>query len=438
MIAPTGRWFWLLAIPVLACLSIVWTPDIWWIVIIIDGVLVGLGLLDFFSLPRPKRFRAQRHIDPICSLNEPHKVTLTIENRSSQTRSIEVRDDQLSGFQVKGNDFRVVVPPKSRANVHYMLTPRRRGSYELEKVYLRLKSVLGLWRRYVPLDVPSSFRVYPDIKQISRFAMYARLNRLSLLGVRRTRQVGSDNEFERLRDYTPDDNYKNIDWRATGRRRKLIVRDFQSNHSQRVVFLIDAGRMMVNEAEGVSMLDRALDAVLMLSHVALSRGDQVGVMVFAERVLRWLPIAGGPHQANRVVHAVHDIYPDLTESRYDQAFLHLNRHCRKRTLVVLITNLVDQVNAEMVGTHLEHSVGRHLPLGVFLRDNDLFESAMVPLNSPPDKIYTGLVAADIITWRAQHIVNLRHKGVLMLDVFPQDITAPLINEYLRIKARHLL
>jgi uncharacterized protein (DUF58 family) len=275
------------------------------------------------------------------------------------------------------------------------------------------------------------------MKQLAEYAILARTNRLSLMGVRRTRKIGLENDFERLRDYTPDDNYKFIDWRASGRRNKLTVKDFQTSQSQRIIFLLDCGRLMTNEATGLSLLDHSLNAALMLSYVALRQGDSVGMVAFADRILSFVPPRGGMNQMNRLLHASFDRFPELVESRYDEAFLYLATHCKKRSLVVLISNLIDEVNAHQVQSYLGTLVGRHLPLGVLLRDHRLFDAAdLEPLDDP--QLYRAAAAAEILTWRHQVLRDLEHQGVLALDVFPEDMTAPLVNSYLEIKARHLL
>src|SRR5690606_22620489 len=130
-------------------------------------------------------------------------------------------------------------------------------------LHLSVRSRLGFWRRLIDLPVRSEVNVYPDMKQLSEYAVLARTNRLTLMGVRRTRRIGQDNEFARLRDYTRDDNFKHIDWRSTARRQKLTVKDFQANQSQRLMFLVDCGRMMTNEAAGLSLLDHGFNAMLM-------------------------------------------------------------------------------------------------------------------------------------------------------------------------------
>ena len=140
------------------------------------------------------------------------------------------------------------------------------------------------------------------------------------------------------------------------------------------MFLVDCGRMMTNESAGVSLLDHALNAMLMLSFVALRQGDSVGMLTFSDEIHGYVPPQGGMNQMNRLLHASFDRFPRLVESRYDQAFLHLASHCRKRALVVLITNVIDEVNSHQVEQYLSNLVGRHLPLGVMLRDHRLFDA----------------------------------------------------------------
>jgi uncharacterized protein (DUF58 family) len=289
-------------------------------------------------------------------------------------------------------------------------------------------------------------RVYPDVRQIARYTLLARRDRLSVIGLRRTRRVGTDHEFERLRDYSEGDEPRRIDWRATARRRRVTVRDYQTSQSQRVIFLIDSGRMMAGDTGGgLSPLDHAFNAMLMLAHVALVRGDQVGLMVYADRVRAYVPPTGGPRRIERLVHAVHDLFPKLVESRHDRAFVDLERRCRKRSMVVMMTNVFDEVGARQVLDHLGNVVGRHLPLGVFLRDADLFALADSGLDPPVDPdstpegtLFAPAAAAAMLNWRERVIGSLRQRGVLALDVAPDELTAPLINTYLDVKARHLL
>jgi len=405
--------------------------------IMLDVALFAVAAFDLFTLPARRSFSARRETGRIVSLAKDHRVTLTVSNQSGHRRRIWLRDTLPEHFTSEPDTFPLTLGPRRRATVHYELNAHRRGAFELDKVYIRARSLLGLWQRYFEYEERSTLHVYPDLQQLGEYALLARTNRLSLMGVRRQRRIGQDNEFERLRIYTRDANFKHIDWRSTARRSKLTVKDFQTNQSQRLIFLVDCGRMMTNTAEGLSLLDHSLNAMLMLSHVALRQGDSVGLICFSDEIHSYVPPRGGHTQMNHLLHAAFDRFPKLVESRYDQAFLYLASHCRKRALVVLVTNVVDEVNSRQVEQYLGSLVGRHLPLGVMLRDHRLFDAAEKESLHGLD-LYRAAAAADILSWRQQVITDLEHRGVLSLDVFPENMTAPLVNQYLEVKARHLL
>ncbi len=186
----------------------------------------------------------------------------------------------------------------------------------------------------------------------------------------------------------------------------------------------------------------------MLSYVALRQGDSVGLIAFSDEIHGFVPPRGGMAQMNRLLHASFDRFPRLVESRYDQAFRYLATHCRKRSLVVLVTNVIDEVNAHQVERYLTNLVGRHLPLGVLLRDRRLFEAVDVGGRPDPGPD-AGPAAATTASGRppprptsspgvTRCSPTWQRKGVLSLDVFPEQMTAPLVNRYLEIKARHLL
>lgn len=404
----------------------------------LDGLLVLVALADLLTLIGAGKLRATREVAKVVSLGEPETVTLTLENLGRRSRVVQVRDDVPDVCTAEPETFVVRVPGRGLAEMESTITPRRRGSYLYRRVYLLVSSRLGLWSRDVRIPCQSALRVYPDVRQIARYTLLARRDRLSAIGVRRSRRVGTDNEFERLRDYAKGDEPRTIDWRSTARRRKLTVRSYQSSQSQRVIFLIDSGRMMAGDVgQGLSPLDHAFNAMLLLAHVALIRGDQVGLMVYSDRVRAFVPPAGGTKRTTRLVHAVHNIFPELIESRHDRAFVELEKRCRKRSLVVVMTNVFDDVNADQIVGHLGNLAGKHLPLGVLLRDRDIFELADSSPEAGPG-LYNAAAAASMLNWRERVLVELRRRGALTLDVFPDDLTAPLVNRYLEIKARHLL
>lgn len=450
-----------LYLPTALSVALLRWPAIWPVVLAVDGAIAAAALLDLFSLPRAKRFTVRRQVGLVASLRKPHAVTLQLENHARKRRAVWVCDGVPDGLSAEPDRFEVALPPRSLSTLQYQLRPKRRGRFLLEGVHLRGLSRWGFWQRQVLLPCASRVDVYPDLQQLGEYALLARTNRLSLMGVRRTRRVGQDNDFERLRDYTQDDNFRRIDWRSTARRSKLTVKDFQTSQSQRLMFMIDCGRMMTAEASGVSLLDHALNAALLLAFVALRQGDHVGMICFSDRIHAMLPPRGNREQMNRLLHATYDRFPEMVESRYDEAFTRLASGVRKRALVVLITSVLDDVNADQLQARLANLSGRHLPLAVLLRDRSLFDAvesveprmaaaeasstkpitsrdlaAQGVLDSP--SLFRAAAAADVLEWRRRQITRLENSGVLMVDTFPEDLTAPLVNRYLQIKARNLL
>ena len=217
-----------------------------------------LAATDLFTLPRPHQLTVSRQMQRVASLGNQHPIELTIDNRSRRPVDLVVREDSTSGgLEIAPATRALRLPANKRTRLALSVKPHRRGEFVFEYVYAQLNSWGGFWRRLHRFPCHQRLQVYPNIKQIAEYALLARTNRLSQIGVRRTRKVGQDNYFERLRDYLPDDNYRHIDWRSTARRQKLTVRQFQTDQSQRVIFLLDCGRMMTNDHQGISLLDYA-------------------------------------------------------------------------------------------------------------------------------------------------------------------------------------
>jgi uncharacterized protein (DUF58 family) len=259
--------------------------------------------------------------------------------------------------------------------------------------------------------------------------------------VRTVRLRGGENEFEALRDYQRDDDYRAIDWKATARRQKLITREYQQERNQSVLCMLDCGRLMTAETQGLSQLDRALNAVLMLSHVATRAGDQVGLLAFDTRVRAFLPPQGGRRAAQRVVAASYDIHAQIVETDFEAAYGYLSQRLRKRSLVVLFTEVIDEVSAKSVVRTVRSLGPRHLALVVLFRDETL-DAMAEPRRTEPDikvaDLYQRAAAAEAILWRDRLVRDLQEAGALVLHVSPRKLTPSLINRYLHIKAQRLL
>jgi len=443
VIAPTRLLCLVALVPLVPTVALFAAPSAWPAVAIADAVVLLVALADLARLPGRRAVHVAREMQSVATRGAEHPVVIVIENRSRRPLDLAVVDDRPAGIEVRAGIPPLRIDAGRRRRVRMRIVPGERGEVRFERIDVRCRSPLGLWHAFRAHPAADTLHVYPALRQIGRYALYARTNRMSLLGVRHSRRIGTDNEFERLRDYASDDQFRAIDWRATARRLKLTVRDHQSNQSQRVVFAVDCGRMMVNRTAGESLLDAALDAALTLAHVALAQRDEAGLLCYDESVSRWLPPRAGRGQLNRMIAAAHDVQPRLVESRSDAALLHLQRHCRKRTLLVVITNVLDDRNADRIRRHLAPAVGRHLPLVVLIRDPALIRpvrdwDGRVDGRTTAATLTRAGAAADILLWRRQVIADLEADGILTLDSGPDDLTADLVSRYLAIKARRLL
>jgi uncharacterized protein (DUF58 family) len=226
-------------IPALLSLALLVDTRLLPLVLAFDLLAVVVAGLDLLTLLGPSGLRVERRCGSVLSLAEPQDVDLILTNKGRRPQTALVRDDVPETFDANPAQFLIRLPARGEAVLQYQVTPRRRGTYAFERVDVLFSSRLGFWRRALVREAQTVVRVYPDLRQISRYTLLARRDRLSALGVRRSRQAGSDNEFERLRDYAEGDEPRHLDWRATARRRKLTVRTHQANQSQRLFFLIE-------------------------------------------------------------------------------------------------------------------------------------------------------------------------------------------------------
>ncbi len=437
---PQRRMLVLVAVPAFwSLLSVVFEPMAYLSLALLVMLLL-IGFVDLFSIPRAERLEVTRTSGSVASLGKPHDVSIELINQSQKVNQVNLRDDLPDEFEATPNEFASFTGKRSKTRFTYSINSHARGSFRLQRVHAKVSSRFKLWAAFYKLPCESTISVYPDMKQIAEYDLLARTNRLSQTGVRRVRKIGQDNEFERLRDYTKDDNYKHIDWRTTARRRKLTVKDFQSSQSQRIIFMVDCARMMTGQSDNLSMLDHAFNAMLMLSYIALKQGDSVGLLNFSDQIHNFTPPRSGIGHINRLLHASFDQEARYVEARYDKAFLYAKQRCSKRSLVVLITNVIDEINAHQIMQYTSNLTGQHLPLCLLLKDHDLFDMVddYDPEHSGKNAVYEAAAAVTIVNWRREVLTEMKHRGVLALEAFPENMTAQLINQYLEIKARHLL
>ncbi len=398
----------------------------------VDVVLALVALADL-ALARG-RVEVAREVSEVQAVGRPFDVRVRVRNTGGRALSLRVRDDAPGAPE--GLPLSMDLAPGREGEGTYRLRVDGRGHHRFGPVTVRWRSPLGLWERQRAVEVPGEVRVYPDFAQLRRYGLQSRLEE-QRVQVRVRRRPGGENEFDRLRPYVPGDAYRHIDWKATARRREFITREFRQESNQNVIFLLDCGRMMSARCGELAAFDHALNAAVMMGQVALKHGDRVGLLAFDSAIRAWLPPRGGARSGARLIRGTYDLFPSLAEPDYALAFRHLGQRVRRRSLVVLLTSVVDEVNAGFAEAVVGALGRRHLAVAVWLRDPDLDALLSAPAERRADA-YTRAAAAEIEALRARSLAAVRRRGALVVDALPEQLTPALLGRYLDIKARRLL
>ncbi len=396
-----------------------------------------VSLLDRLLSPSPANIHVERDTNDVMSVGAQNAVTLRLHNCNRSSVHVQVHDEPPEPCTTSDLPFELRLKPNQRRHSVYHVQPHQRGRNRFGSVYLRGHSRLGLWTLSDVRELEFPVRIYPDIQAVHGVELLARQNRLAEAGVRLSRLRGRGNEFERLREYRREDEYRSIDWKATARHQNLISREYVVEKNQTIIFLLDCGRSMCNELDGITHFDRALNAIILLSYVALRQGDTVGVLAFSNKIERWVPPVRGVSAAQKLIRQLYDLQPTYEASDYNLLVEETHRRCRKRALLILVSHALDEVHLKAMGKSARQLKRPHLVINALLQN--------VPLNERLDGIpqtdleaFQIAAAAGMVASQSLEIAQLQKQGLLMLDTLPEQLSAKLISQYLDIKARHLL
>jgi uncharacterized protein (DUF58 family) len=386
---------------------------------------------------RPEQVEVVRRIAPRLSLGERETVEFVIRNFGRFTTRLSVRDTPPATWEVEGLPVETVLRPNEEIALVYHVTPTSRGRFPFGDIHVRAEHAPGLAVRQIRIPAPEEARVYPDLHEVARYELMARRSRLEEHGIHRSRWIGRGTEFERIREYTPDDEYRHIDWKATARRRKPMSRVYEVERSQNVFLVLDAGRMMAGRIGKLSKLDYAINAALMLAHVALKAGDRVGMLIVSDDVDAYLPLGKSPAHFKQCTELLYGVEARLCHVNYRGALEQICIRCKRRSLVVFFTDLVDEDTSAELVTYMRLLRPVHLPLCVTLQDNQVVTASRRPTETVAH-MYERTVALDLLNERRRILDNLQRIGSLVLDSAPEELSVSVVNNYLELKARQLL
>lgn len=433
----TRRWFGLFLAGALPLALIGISPGFLGLTLLWDGALLVATLADLLLLPSPDSLGVERLVERQLSLGAANRVELVIRNRSELAWNLTVHDEPPDGIPHDFEDTSLAVEAKSRARLAYHATPTARGDFHFGDLWMRVAGRLDLVNRQWRLPAAQSVKVYPNLAETAKFSLLAKRGRLLHAGIRAARLIGAGREFESLREYQPDDDYRRIDWKATARRDELITRQYEVERSQNIILVLDVGRTMLAEIDGIAKIDYALNAALLLAYVAAQSDDRVGLLVFADRVQTWIPPQKGRAQVYRILEVLYHVNASLAEPDYKGAFTYLAAKWRRRSLVVSFTDLWDPDSSKQAMTQLAGLQPRHLVACATLMDTKVLR-ASERMPSAPSDVYEQAAAIQVLEDRARATAELKRRGVLVIDSPADRFSAALVNRYLEVKEKMLL
>ena len=406
---------------------------LWWGLLLALLLIAAADALWLRRLPTP---RLQRQLPGNLPLGRWSEVRLTLHHRFERPLTIELFDHVPAGMQFDALPQRIALHPGEHTECGYRLRPTRRGHFLFQCCELLLPSPLRLWQARRFIDQASETRVYPDFARLYGAQLMAVDDWLSQMGVRQRQRRGLGLEFHQLRDFRDGDTLRQIDWKATARKRTPIAREYQDERDQQIVFLIDCGRRMRSQDDELSHFDHALNACLLLSYVALRQGDAVGLATFAGEQDQYVAPVKGQAHIGSLLNAVYALDSTRRPADYAAAINALLARQRRRALVVLVTNLRDEDDEELLGA-VKRLGRQHRVLIASLREEVLDRLRHTQVQDYEQALaYCGTV--DYLNARAGLHERLLAHGVPVLDARPKELGPELVGRYLAWKKAGVL
>lgn len=401
-------------------------------------LLLGILLIDILLLYRNKiGVQAERHLPEKLSNGDDNEIGIRIVNRFQFQVSVKIIDELPVQWQVRDFKIESILNSGEEKKFTYQVRPTERGEYYFGNLNVFSSSILGLISRKQQFSAAAMAPNYPSFLQLKKYDFLAFTNRLKLFGLKKIRRIGHTMEFEQIKDYTPGDDVRNINWKATAKRNNLMVNQFQDEKSQPVYSIIDKGRVMKMPFEGLSLLDYAINATLVISNIVLKKHDKAGMFTFSRKVEDRVIAQRRSAQMNQILESLYNIETDFSESDFSRLYVDLKRNIKQRSLLLLFTNFetMDALHRQLA--YLQAINRSHLLVVIFFENTEL-KSFLNQKASTTHQVFEKTIAEKFI-YEKKLIVNELHKyGIHCILTPPENLTVNTVNKYLEIKARGLL
>lgn len=404
-----------------------------YVFIIYNLMLAVFLIVDYIITPGKKDIEVERICDNKLSMGGENRIIISIRNNSDYPLNITALDEIPTYMRFKEEVVKVRVLPHSESEGRYVVVPEKRGEFIFGKVHIKYNGVLKLCSKKYQYDVTKSYKVYPNLRDLSKYGFRILNKNHMIQGIKKVKGYRGGTEFESLREYNEGDDYRKINWPATARANKLIVNTFEPEKNQQIMIMLDSSRVMNSEIEHIKKLDYSVNASFLLADVAIRKGDNVGVMVFDSSVKRYVKPGKGSGQFQLIAENLYNVEENFVTADYKGALNYLNQNQKRRCLLCIFTELFNVQEAISLSTALKSMARHHVPLVITIKDMRLYETAdMVPKNS--ENIY--LKAASLrLTEEREKIQKVFHdSGIGVIDVPPDKLSVETVNKYLQMKA----
>lgn len=407
------------------------------------AALTLLALLLLLALDLVAMYRidagmsARRDTPERFSNGDLNPIYLVLQNHYPFPVQLTLIDEVPVQFQLRDFLHRVSLPAGSRKTVDYQLRPTERGEYHFGALNVYASGPLGLVRRRYRFPLEAMVPAYPSYLQMRKYQLMAISNRLQEVGVKKIRRLGHTSEFEQIKEYVRGDDYRTVNWKATARSGRLMVNQYTDERAQNVYCLVDKSRNMKMPFEGMSLLDYAINASLVISNIAIYKHDRAGLITFAERINSVVSANSKPVQMSMIQEVLYNQQTRFLEADYGRLYAFLKRQISQRSLLILFTNFESLSNLRRQLPYLQKIARNHLLIVVMFENTELREL----LRSEPNDvkgIYTKTIGENFAFEKKLIARELEHHGIISILTPPEHLTVNTLNKYLELKSRGMI
>ncbi|HMV10084.1 MAG TPA: DUF58 domain-containing protein [Cyclobacteriaceae bacterium] len=401
-------------------------------------IFLLLVLFDTLVLYGPRiSLNATRAVSKVLSLGDDNPIKINIRNNSSVALTVAVVDELPEQFQVRNFKWIKKLAANKSEEFEYQLKPLTRGEYFFGDLHCFVRTDLGLVRRRITFPVGEMIPVYPSIIQMKRFELKSFIRTSSEYGVKRMQRIGHSYEFEHIKHYVAGDDFRSINWKATGRRAQLMVNQYEDEKSQQVYCLLDRSRVMHMPFGGLSLLDYSVNASLVISNIVLQKQDKSGLLTFSDRIGTAIKAERSKQQLKKILEALYNEEEQPVEANYELMYVGARRFIKGRSLLFLFTNFESEYALQRVIPQLRNLNRQHLLVVVFFENTEISDFSKKPSYTLED-VYAQVTAEDHLYQKMQLVQQLKQFGIMSILTKPENLTVNTINKYLELKSRGLI